>query len=231
MKRFWKEVSLGGEPGAWRVLLDLRGIKTAGGREQAVHSDALAEALAAEWVQQGEEIDPRAFKLRDLADYAIDIVSPDRASALADILRFAESDTLCYRAEPDEALHARQLEVWEPLLLAAEQRWDVHFTRTAGVIHQSQPGATLERLRKVLDAHDPFTLAALQTLASLAASLVVALAAIEPGADSEALWSAANLEEDWQADLWGKDTDAEALRAARFADFAAAMLFAGLVGC
>lgn len=229
MKRFWKEVGIGGEPGAWRVVLDGRGIKTAGGFEQIVPGRALAEALAAEWAGQGEEIDPACFKMRNLTDYAIDIVAPGRAKAIADILRYAETDTLCYRADPDEALHARQLEVWEPLLVGAEHRWDVHFTRVAGIIHQAQPEATLARLNKVLEAHDSFTMAALQTLASLSASLVVGLAAIEPRADVEALWNAANLEEDWQADLWGKDADAEALRAARLADFAAAMRFAGLL--
>jgi chaperone required for assembly of F1-ATPase len=42
------------------------------------------------------------------------------------------------------------------------------------------------------------------------------------------LWNAANLEEDWQAELWGKDAEAEARRAKRFSDFEAAMRFARL---
>jgi chaperone required for assembly of F1-ATPase len=96
------------------------------------------------------------------------------------------------------------------------------------VIHRPQPPATLAQMAKVLATHDSFSLAALHTLASLAASLVVALAAIEPDADPEVLWSVANLEEDWQAELWGKDAEAEALRTRRLAEFAAAMRFAGL---
>ncbi len=228
MKRFYKAVTLAPEDGGWRVLLDLRGIKTAGGKAQVVPTRALAEAMAAEWEGQGEEIDPAAFRFRDLADYAIDIAGPDRATVIAAVLRFAETDTLCYRAEPDEALHQRQLAVWEPLLSAAEQRWDVHFERIAGIIHRAQPKATLARMQAVLETHDSFTLAALHTLASLAASLVVALAAIAPDADAEALWNAANLEEDWQAELWGWDGDAEALRARRFGEFAGAMGFAEL---
>ena len=228
MKRFYKEVTVAPEDDGWRVMLDGRGIKTAGGKPQLVPTRALAEAMAAEWAGQGEEIDPAAFRFRDLADYAIDIAGPDRATVIAAVLRFAETDTLCYRAEPDEALAARQTDVWEPLLAAAEQRWDVHFERIAGIIHRAQPKATLARMQAVLEAHDSFTLAALHTLASLAASLVVALAAIAPGADAEALWDAANLEEDWQAELWGWDADAEALQARRFGEFAGAMGFVGL---
>ena len=79
-----------------------------------------------------------------------------------------------------------------------------------------------------LAASDPFTLAALQTLASLAASLVVALAAIRPGADADALWAAAELEEEWQAELWGREAEAELRRARRFAAFSAAIRFARL---
>ena len=234
MKRFYQAVTVksedAGEPeaGGWRVLLDGRGIKTACGNPQIVPTRALAEALAAEWAGQGEEINPSAFRFRDLADYAIDVAGPDRATVIAAVLRFAESDTLCYRAEPDEALAERQREVWEPLLAKAEARWDVHFERISGVIHRPQPAATLVRMARVLEAQDSFTLAALHTLASLAASLVIALAAIAPGADAEALWNAANLEEDWQAELWGKDAEAETLRTRRLAEFAAAMRFAEL---
>lgn len=228
MKRFYREVTVAPAGEGWRVLLDGRGIKTAGGSEQIVPGSALADAMAAEWSGQGEEIDTSAFILRDLADYAIDIVAPARDAAIQGLLRYAETDTLCYRAEAGEALHERQLEVWEPLLAAAETRWDVHFNRIEGIMHRPQPRETLERMRAVLAAEGDFALSALNTLASLAASLVIGLAALAPDAEAETLWNAANLEEDWQAELWGKDAEAEARRERRFANFAAAMRFARL---
>lgn len=229
MKRFYKAVSVEALEDGWRVLLDGRAIKTAGGAAQLVPGRALAAALAAEWAGQGEEIDAAALMLRDLTDYALDIVSAEREAVIASLLRFAESDTLCYRAEAGEALAERQGLVWEPLLSAAEARWDVHFARIEGIIHHPQPAATLARMQAVLESENAFTLAALNTLASLAASLVIALAAIAPGADAETLWNAANLEEDWQAELWGKDAEAEALRALRFAAFAGAIGFAMMI--
>lgn len=228
MKRFYREASVAEQAGGWQVTLDGRGVKTQGGRQQLVPSRALAEALAAEWSAQGEEIDPAAFLLRDLADMAIDVIALDRAEALAVLLRYGETDTLCYRAEPDEPLHARQIEVWEPLLAAAEVRWDVHFERIDGVIHRPQPKATMHRLELVLAAETDFALSALTTLTALAASLVLGLAALADRADPIALWAAANLEEDWQAELWGKDAEAEARRARREATFAAAARFAAL---
>lgn len=228
MKRFYREAAAQQQAGGWQVMLDGRGVKTQGGRAQLVPTHVLAEAMAAEWAGQGEEIDPAGFILRDLADMAIDVIAADRAGTIATLLRYAETDTLCYRADPGDALLERQSEVWEPLLAAAEARWDVHFERISGVIHRPQPAETLRRLKSVLAAQDDFALSALTTLTSLAASLVTGLAALDPAADPAALWDAANLEEDWQADLWGRDAEAEVRRTRRAAAFAAAARFARL---
>jgi chaperone required for assembly of F1-ATPase len=228
MKRFWKEVGVSEVAGGFAVTLDGRALKTQGKRAQVVPLRPLAEALAAEWAAQGETIDPAGFVLRDLADMAIDVIAEDREAAIAGLLRYAETDTLCYRAEPDEPLHARQLEVWEPLLLAAEARWDVHFERVASVIHRPQLPATLARLKAVLETKGTFVLSALATLTPLSASLVIGLAALEDGADARQLWTAAELEEEWQAELWGREAEAELRRARRFAAFSAAMDFAKL---
>jgi len=229
MKRFWKDVSVEPVDGAWRVTLDGRPIRTQGGNPQVVPRQALAEALAAEWRAQAEQIDANAFPLRDLADYAIDHVRADRAAAIAGLLKYAETDTLCYRADPDEPLYRRQQALWEPLLTAVEARHGVRFERVSGVIHRRQPEATLVTLAEALAAHDELTLAALATLAPLAASLSVALEAVEPGADPAALFAAANCEEDWQAELWGWDLEAERARAVRLAAFEKAVEFAGMV--
>ena len=228
MKRFWKEVAVEPFEGAWRVTLDGRPIRTQAGNPQVVPCATLAEALAAEWRAQGEEVDPKTLPLRDLADYAIDQVRADRASAIAGLLRYVETDTLCYRADPDEPLYRRQRQLWEQLVTAFEARHGVRLERTSGVIHRRQPEATIARLGEVLAAHDDLTLAALATLAPLAASLTVALAALEPDADAAALFAAANCEEDWQAELWSWDLEAERARAIRLAAFERAVEFARL---
>ena len=203
MKRFWKEVAVEPFEGAWRVTLDGRPIRTQAGSPQVVPNATLAEALAAEWRAQGEEVDPKTLPLRDLADYAIDQVHADRASAIADLLRYAETDTLCYRADADEPLYRRQQEVWEPLVVAFETRHGVRLERVSGVIHRPQPPQTLARLGE-------------------------ALAALAPDADPAALFAAANCEEDWQAEQWGWDLEAERTRAIRLAAFEKAVEFARL---
>ena len=122
MKRFWKDVAVEPYESGYRITLDGRPIRTQGGKPQAVPSRELAEAMAGEWRAQGDEVDPQAFPLRDLADFAIDHVATDRPGTIAKLLAYAETDTLCYRADPDEPLYRRQREVWEPLVAAFEAR-------------------------------------------------------------------------------------------------------------
>jgi chaperone required for assembly of F1-ATPase len=228
MKRFWKEVAVEEADGGWRVALDGRAISTQGGNPQVVPSRALAEALAAEWAAQGEEIDPKAFILRDLADYSIDRIAPAPSETADKLLPYAETDTLCYRADPDEPLFRRQQELWEPLLTAFEARHGLRMERVSGVVHRPQPTETLDRMRETMASLDPFALAALQTMTTIAASLSVGLTALDENADIDALFAAANCEEDWQAELWGWDLQAEERRGLRLEAFRRAAKFARL---
>ncbi len=244
IRRFYNDVTLaqvsGAEvPGAWQVLLDGRGVKTVGGAAQIAPTHSLGEALAAEWRLQGDTIDPASLPLRDLTDYAIDVVAADPATIVQGMVSYGETDTLCYRADPGEPLHAHQLAVWEPLLTRFEAAHNIAFVRVSGILHRDQPPETLAVLRARLLTLDPFTLAAAETMTTLAASLVIALTALDasgeddPLTQSQAAWQAAwqtvCLEEEWQAELWGRDEDAEHRRARRESDFLRACAFTQLV--
>ncbi len=230
IRRFYKDVTLGQQPGGWQVLLDGRGVKTVGGAPQIVPAQSLGEALAAEWRHQGEKIDPASLPLRDMSDYAIDIVAADPAGVARGLVAYAETDTLCYRADPDAPLHARQLEVWEPLLRQFEAAHGIALVRVSGVLHRPQPPQALAVLHDRLAGLDPFALAGVEAMTKLAASLVTALAALDARGHEEplALWQAVCLEEEWQAELWGRDWEAEERRARRETDFLRACAFARL---
>ena len=228
MKRFYDKATAKPVDGGFQVHLDDRPMKTALGNPQIVRGMALAEALAKEWDGQGETIDPARFLLRDLADFAIDMVGPDPSETIAKLLSYLETDTLCYRADPDEPFFRRQLEVWDPLLAAFEAREGVRLERVSGIVHRPHPKQTAQTIKARLHAMDGFTLTALLTMTSLAASLSIGLTALEDDADVDALWAAANLEEDWQIEQWGADYEAEAVRARRTRDFLNAWKFSQL---
>ncbi|MDG5749099.1 ATP12 family protein [Qipengyuania sp. XHP0207] len=226
MKRFYKQAKVEHSDPGYFVTLDGRPIKTQGGQPQVVPTLTLAERMAAEWQNQSEELDPQAFVFRDMVDYALDVLPTEREATVEKLLRYAETDTLCYRADPDEPLWHRQRDVWEPMLGALENSEGIRFERVSGVVHRPHPKQTMDALRMRIERLDPFQLAALEQLTSLSASLCVGLAALEDGADGEKLWDAANLEEDWQVEQWGADEEASARREKCKRDFLNAMEFA-----
>lgn len=224
MKRFWQLA----EVDADRVVtLDGRPVRTPGRTPLALPTDALADAVAAEWNAVGDTLDPRAMPLTGLANAAIDRVGPEHSAFAAGLSAYGESDLLCYRAAEPEPLADRQAAAWDPWLDWARSRYDVHFVVTQGIVHQAQPAATLARLGEAVAALDAFHLAGLSPIVTITGSLVLALALIERAGDADAIWAAANVDEDWQAEHWGRDPLAEQARAGRRHDFDAAVRFLG----
>jgi chaperone required for assembly of F1-ATPase len=177
VKRFWTDVALVTAKGGWAIQLDERPVKTPARAPLLLPSATLAEAIADEWRQVGEKIDPRAMPLTGLANAAIDRVAPDRQAFAVDLARYAEADLTCYRAEGPRALVERQSEAWDPLLGWARRRFDIDFVTTGGLMHVAQPAATVERLTHAVALLDSFKLAALAPLVTIGGSLVAALAA------------------------------------------------------
>ena len=58
---------------------------------------------------------------------------------------------------------------------------------------------------------------------TLTGSALLALALLLGVLDSEAVWSAAHVDEDWNIEQWGVDEEVAARRAARLIDFTAAV--------
>ncbi|MGE4431121.1 MAG: ATP12 family chaperone protein [Sphingobium sp.] len=229
MKRFYKEASVAPrDGGTFGILLDGRPVRTPARAFLALPNAALADAIAQEWADQGEDIDPAAMPMTGFANAAIDQVVPDPAGFAATISVYGESDLLCYREENPAGLAQRQAAQWQPLLDWAGQRYGISFAVTQGVIHITQPPETLARLHEATAAHDPFLLAALSPLVGISGSLVIGLAVVEQAFDLARLWQAAELDELWQAEQWGDDDEALARRARRHQDFTHAARFAAL---
>ncbi|MCT8001799.1 ATPase [Sphingomonas sanguinis] len=227
MKRFWHVVAVDSD----RVVrLDDRPVRTPGRTPLALPTPALAEAVAEEWRSVGEAVDPRAMPLTGLANAAIDRIAADPEPFAMGLARYAESDLLYYRADSPPDLVARQDAVWNPLLDWARDRYDVHFTLVTGIMHQPQPDATVARLGQAVAALEPFRLAALSPVVTITGSLILALALLEGAADADAIWIAAHVDEDFQAEQWGEDYLALEAREAKRREYDAVVRFLTALG-
>ncbi len=229
MKRFYKDVSAAAAESGYRILLDGRPVKTPARSDLLLPTASLGEAVAAEWQGQGETISPRSMPLTGLANAALDRVAPDPDPFAAGLARYAESDLLCYRAEGPAGLVARQSAEWDPILAWARRRYDVDFEVVTGIMHKPQPQATVTRIAHAVAARSPFELAGLTPLVTVSGSALIALALAEDALDLEVAWSAAVLDDLWQAEQWGEDAEATKALAVRRQDFDAGYRFLQLL--
>jgi chaperone required for assembly of F1-ATPase len=219
MKRFYKQAAVVPVEGGHGIALDGKPVRTPGRAPLALPSRALAELVAQEWEEQGEEIRPAAMPSTGISNAAIDHVLPDPNAFASGISAYGRSDLLCYRADGPGELIERQARIWDPLLEWAAMRYDVALRTTTGILPVDQPPATLARLEGVVAAFSPFVLAPLSTMVTLTGSLIACLALLDGGRDVDAIWDACDLDERWQAELWGEDAEAATRTAHRRAEF------------
>ena len=221
MKRFYKDVSVKEEGGAWRVLLDGRTLKTQAKATLELPNRALAEAVADEWRAQGENIDPPSMHLTRLAFGAIDGVKADRTKIADHALSFGRTDLLSYRADTPQELVARQASAWDPLLDWVAERHGARLAVTSGIGHVAQTEEAVSALEQAIAAQDDYALAALHAATTLTGSLVIALALADRRLNAAEAFAAATVDESFQAEKWGLDFEAE-LRLKRHAEELAA---------
>ena len=229
MKRFYKDVSVAEDGGAFRVLLDGRTLKTQAKATLELPTRALAEAVAQEWREVGEDIDPTLMPLTRLSFAGIDGVKADRARVAEHALAFGRTDLLSYRAEAPRELVARQATAWDPLLDWATERFGAKLNITAGIMHVEQPAQALAAFRKAIDAHDDFALGALHTATTVTGSLVLALALADRRLTAAEAFAAATIDETFQAEKWGMDHEAEQRLKRHAAELSGAEIFLRLL--
>lgn len=229
MKRFWKEVAVVDKDGGWGIALDGRPVRTPQRAPLAVASSALAEAIAAEWRDVGETIDPAHMPMTGLSNAAIDLATPDLAAFSAPIAAYAESDLLCYRDARDAVLQAEQAAAWNPLLSWAEMRYGIEFVLTQGVLPVDQPDATIAALQDAVFTQDAWRTTALTPLVTIGGSLIAGLALVDRAFDADALWDAVSLDDLYQERRWGADSEAQKARAAHKRDWDNAARFLSLL--
>lgn len=227
-RRFYKSVTVGPSADGWQVLLDGKVLRSPAKLDFALPTQALAQAIAAEWEAQGDKIDPRSMPMMQLAATALDRIAADRERVIAEIAAYGGSDLVCYRCAAPAELARRQDDLWQPLVAWAAERYDVALNVTTGIVAVAQPPHALATFRRALEGTDLYALTALATLAGAAGSLVIALALAEGRLTAEQAAAAALLDELFQAETWGADPEAETRRAGVRRDLADGLRFLAL---
>lgn len=227
-RRFFTHAAVHEAPDGFRLVLDGRSARTPGRRELTLPTRAAAEAVAAEWNQLGEWVDPTRLPLTRIVNSVLDGVAEDMAAVEAELTRYFRSDLLFYRAEGPAALVAEQARQWDPILDWAHDTFQVRPMLAEGVVFVAQPDIVLRRLDAAVraavgsDSGAAFRLAALQVMTGLTGSGLLALAVAAKRIDAGAAWRAAHVDETFQESQWGEDAEALERREARWVEMSTA---------
>ncbi len=222
-KRFYKEASAGEAAGGFALLLDGKQAKTPAKRNLALPDRKLADAVAAEWNAVGEFIDPSVLPLTKLANLAIDAIADAPEPVIAEIVQYAGTDLVFYRAGEPADLVAAQNEKWNPVIAWAEREFATRFVLAEGIVHAKQSDAAVARVGAAAEALPrPFALAAAASATNLSGSALIALALAAGALSGDEAWNAAHVDEQWNISQWGEDSDAQRRFAARHVEFSAA---------
>jgi chaperone required for assembly of F1-ATPase len=204
-KRFWTDTNVVQVGEGFAIHLDARPVRTPAKAPLILPSQAMADAVAAEWEAQGDKIDPLTMPYTRSANAAIDKVTSQKAEVVEMIAAYGDSDLICYRADSPQGLVARQAAGWDPLVDYAATELGAPLVLVTGVMHLPQDPESLQSLTDHVAALDPFQLTAFHDLVSLSGSLIMGFAAIRGYASPTDLWDLSRIDEQWQIEQWGED--------------------------
>ena len=222
MSRFWKTVGIAfrsreaGDENAqhmgdhYEVQLDRRSLRTPGGSVLRVPADRplLACLVAQEWDEQTQVLRPFSLPVTSLVSRAIDgLTAPgDRAHAESQLLRYFDTDALCFHEPEPEVLARLQRERWEPLIDWVRQTYDVEIHTTEG-LSVAQPPASRAKMAELLPPMSVLDLAAFERSVMTSKSFLLSLALVNAHIDAEQAALAAEVEVASQASAWGAVDD------------------------
>lgn len=200
------------------INLDGRPIKTPLKNLLTLPTENLAKAVADEWNALDELINPDHLPLTKTANSAIEKTAPNMLHVLAEMVRFGETDLLFYQQDDPDGLCKMQELHWNPIILWAENLWNVKYKTTYGISHVAQDIKILTQYEANISALDEHQLSALYLLTTSCGSLLIALAYQANILSKEGVAKAAFVDEDWQISQWGEDEEAKQIRQFKLAE-------------
>ena len=220
------------------ITLNGQPAKTPGGRGIALPNRDLADAIAGELIDDPARLtgkglnDPGVAPNFRLATGAIDVVEgkeAGRSGIVTDLIGYCETDLVLFRAENTPDLKAREDALWNPIGDWFKSRHGVALRVTTGVLAVPQDSAVHTAVSNTIEALTPMRLVALSAATHTAGSIMIGLALLDGAIDADQAYSAACLEERYQADKWGEDAEATVMREGKRLDLVQTAAFLELL--
>lgn len=205
MKRFYKMVTSAPAQGGHGIFLDGKPVMTPGRLKLVAETKNLAEAIAAEWAAQTEKINPHDMPLTQILNTQLDRIPTEREAMTTALLKYIDTDLLCYRAGGPTELKAMQDKAWNPPLTWLETHLGITLQTTTGIRALAQPQRSHQMIEAYIEGLSTPRFTVFQLATAATGSLVLAAALTEGAMDASAIFAAARVEETHKATIYNEE--------------------------
>jgi chaperone required for assembly of F1-ATPase len=203
-KRFYTMASSRKTTAGYVIELDGKPVKTPLGQELSAPTKALADEIVLEWADQRETIEPDTMPLTQILTTAIDKIR-DRQALTASVMRYLDTDLICYWAKEPEKLAKMQKEVWGRWVKWFDEQFEVPLDTTKKIEAIKQDPEAHNRAWNYIEALDDYYFTVLHIITSMSGSMIMALAFVQGEMSPDELFKASYLEELYRGKIYGED--------------------------
>lgn len=230
MKRFYKDVQVVETASGYEIHLDGRPVKTSNKKPVITKFKTVAEEMKAEWQAQEEKIVPDTMPMTQIITTQIDRGHDSRHKLTETLLKYVDTDLICYGVEKPEQLRDEQEKQWMKWREWAAEQYDVKIDTTHALHAIKQDQKLHEGISKTLNGLCDDRFAIVQTVAPITGSVILTLAFVEGKAITDDLMNAIFVEENYKeklynAEKYGNDPLIEQNKKAAFQDLKACTIY------
>lgn len=205
MKRFYNLVTSEKTTNGVVVSLDGRQVKTKSGHVLFAPNDGIAALMVKEWAAQEDEIIPDSMPVTQILSTMIDRVSEQRSSMAPLILKYLDTDLVCYLVDMPEELATEQNRYWSPVRTWFEKKYDVSLQTTTGLAAISQDVKAHNGVAAYVDSLDDLHFTLLQLVTSISGSLILALSLLDRASCAQDVFESCFIEEHYKNTLYNAE--------------------------
>lgn len=195
MKRFYKDVSTSKTEDGYNILLDGKPVKTPAQKSLLAPNHKIAALIVEEWEAQENDITPNTMPVMQICVTAQDYVTFNRSEMTPLLLRYLDTDLLCYQTDEPPQMAAHQEKHWTPWLAWFKKEIGISLSVKKDLSAHPITQKDYDILRQFIDDLDLQSFTVFQLLVSSLGSVILAIAFVKEALSPTEAFKLAKLEE------------------------------------
>jgi chaperone required for assembly of F1-ATPase len=209
MKKFWKTVEVSElTTNSYQILLDKKILKTPMQNDLIFTDYRISYETSLEWDINSDELDTDEMIFFGIFSTAIDRIVNDRVLYINEIMKFVDTDLICYKADKPDELVELQNKHWDPILLIIKNYISEEIEVFTGIMPGTQNRQVHNKIKKLIHNFSNIELSILHRLTNIIGSIFISLCVLKGDILKKHVCQLCFLDELWQAENWGVEEEA-----------------------